>query len=405
MTGVTLNRTSATINKGATLQLTATVSPNNATNKAVTWKSSNTGIATVNGSGVVTGVTAGSAKITVTTADGGKTATCDVTVNSPIPTWLTELSSSSYARCYTYHPSYGYNVYSDMNLTTVRGEVWASDEVHLLGGAVNGNGTLVAYIDYPIGESYGNKGYIELWLVGGSWSGSSWKASSNQTIYKRSDLSDPIGTMETGDTVYTLQESDGKRQVMYSLTGGGWKIGWYQISGGQSGGGTATKRLQVPYFSQTDSNWSGVYVGTKTIGDIGCTITCLAMSESYRTGTTITPKDMRNRLSFSNNDIQWQSVYDLSSNPKYHFYGKDQYSASEVMQYAYTAINAGKPLIIEGTSSDDKTHWVVIVGYANLDPNNMQTSSFQINDPNSTSRTTLADFIRYKGTITSVMSY
>lgn len=66
-------------------QLTATISPSNATNKGVTYKSSNPKVATVSDSGVVTAVANGNATITVTTNDGGKTATCAVTVSIPEP--------------------------------------------------------------------------------------------------------------------------------------------------------------------------------------------------------------------------------------------------------------------------------------------------------------------------------
>ena len=81
-TGVSLNKTSATLNTGQTLQLTATVTPSNTSNKNVTWKSSNTTVATVSSSGLVTAKALGSATITVTTADGSnKSATCALTVN------------------------------------------------------------------------------------------------------------------------------------------------------------------------------------------------------------------------------------------------------------------------------------------------------------------------------------
>ena len=63
VTGVSISPTSASINVGATQQLTATVAPANATNNAVTYTSSNTAIATVNASGLVTGVTAGTAPL------------------------------------------------------------------------------------------------------------------------------------------------------------------------------------------------------------------------------------------------------------------------------------------------------------------------------------------------------
>ena len=81
-TGISLNRTSATINNGETLQLTATVSPSNTSNSTVTWSSSNTNIATVNNNGLVTAKSRGTATITATTTDGSNlSASCNVTVN------------------------------------------------------------------------------------------------------------------------------------------------------------------------------------------------------------------------------------------------------------------------------------------------------------------------------------
>lgn len=80
VTKVSLDRSSARIAKGEKLTLTAKVLPAKATNKAVTWKSSNTKVAKVSKTGVVTGVGKGTAKITVTTKDQKKKATCKVNV-------------------------------------------------------------------------------------------------------------------------------------------------------------------------------------------------------------------------------------------------------------------------------------------------------------------------------------
>lgn len=80
VTGVTLNKTTLKLGKGASETLTATVAPTNATNKKVTWTSSDPAVATVDASGKVTGVAKGTATITVTTEDGGHTATCAVEV-------------------------------------------------------------------------------------------------------------------------------------------------------------------------------------------------------------------------------------------------------------------------------------------------------------------------------------
>ena len=82
VTGVKLNTTSVSLEVGDTTTLTATVSPSNATDKSVTWKSSNTSVATVDSNGKITAKSAGTATITVTTTDGNKTATCTVTVKS-----------------------------------------------------------------------------------------------------------------------------------------------------------------------------------------------------------------------------------------------------------------------------------------------------------------------------------
>lgn len=82
VTGVDLKPDTASVVVGATTQLTATVQPDNATNKAVTYKSSDETKATVDDKGVVTGVSAGTADITVTTADGNKTDKTAVTVTA-----------------------------------------------------------------------------------------------------------------------------------------------------------------------------------------------------------------------------------------------------------------------------------------------------------------------------------
>ena len=83
VTGVTLDKTSLSIEAGQTAQLTATVQPGNADNQAVTWSSSDNNVVSVDATGKITANAKGSATITVTTADGGKTATCTVTVTEP----------------------------------------------------------------------------------------------------------------------------------------------------------------------------------------------------------------------------------------------------------------------------------------------------------------------------------
>ena len=93
-TSVSLSQNSITVKQGKTVSLVATVSPSNATNKSVSWTSSNTSVATV-ANGVVTGVKAGgSATITAKTTNG-KTASCVVTVDEPVHATSVSLNTSS----------------------------------------------------------------------------------------------------------------------------------------------------------------------------------------------------------------------------------------------------------------------------------------------------------------------
>ena len=82
--GVSLDKTEIVLVEGSSEKLTATVEPTNATNKNVTWSSDHEAIATVDQNGTVTARRGGQATITVTTADGSKTATCTVRVKIQI---------------------------------------------------------------------------------------------------------------------------------------------------------------------------------------------------------------------------------------------------------------------------------------------------------------------------------
>lgn len=85
VTGVTLDRSTLSLKPGGTGRLTATVQPTDATTQTVTWKSDRNDIATVDDDGNVTAAAVGTCNITVTTTDGGFTATCAVTVSQTPP--------------------------------------------------------------------------------------------------------------------------------------------------------------------------------------------------------------------------------------------------------------------------------------------------------------------------------
>lgn len=82
VTGVALNPSTAQVEAGQSVQITANVAPSNATNKQVTWTTANSAIASVSQNGLVTGIAPGTTTVTATTADGNKTATATITVVS-----------------------------------------------------------------------------------------------------------------------------------------------------------------------------------------------------------------------------------------------------------------------------------------------------------------------------------
>ena len=156
VTGVTLNKATLTLVEGSAETLAASVSPDNASNKSVSWKSSATDIATVDGSGKVTAVKAGSATITVTTADGGKTATCSVTVTEQAKIVITgntakvPVSGGTAEFPIQYNTSY-----------TIEIESSAQSWLHFVETRAMQSGTLVFSVDANKGEARTGKATVK----------------------------------------------------------------------------------------------------------------------------------------------------------------------------------------------------------------------------------------------------
>ena len=98
ITQLTLDHTELTLEEGQSSTLTAQILPENATNKTLSWESNNTAVATVE-NGTIYAVQAGNAVITVKTTDGSNlTATCNITVNKPLPTVKDTLKEGQYVQ-------------------------------------------------------------------------------------------------------------------------------------------------------------------------------------------------------------------------------------------------------------------------------------------------------------------
>ena len=115
-------------------------------------------------------------------------------------------------------------------------------------------------------------------------------------------------SLPNGSVVLVLSASNGWSRVLYSGTKTGYVSSAY-LSGSET---YAAVSLQVPSYKQTDSRWADVYIGTsgKTIRQIGCATTAVAMLESYRTGQTIYPDTMSRTLRYTpSGNLYWPSDY------------------------------------------------------------------------------------------------
>lgn len=198
VTSVTLNKSALSLEVGKTGQLSATVLPNSATNKSVSWSSNNEAVATVSSKGIVTAKKAGTAVITAT-AVNGKSASCTVTVTggSTEPTEPVEptnsVSASATLRTAGHSdgkPSFRLALKNAKNVATVRVQFTADTNLVSVTGT---NGFTV--LDQPKGSYVGGKYTGEVMLV---------YVNSGRTAFTQS-AETGIATFVTGGTTPTLR--------------------------------------------------------------------------------------------------------------------------------------------------------------------------------------------------------
>ncbi|MCM1365199.1 MAG: SH3 domain-containing protein [Faecalibacterium sp.] len=209
-------------------------------------------------------------------------------------------------------------------------------------------------------------------------------SSGNLNVRKGAGTSyDIVSTLSKGANVVVISVSGSWSKILYSGTKTGYVMSSYLAQKNSTATYSKTT-LSVVSFSQTDSRWSAVKIGTSgdTIGSSGCTTTCLAMTESYRTGTTVTPAQMAAKLSYSSTGmLYWPSNYNTQL-----------VSSSDYLSVIYSALKQGKPVVLGSKKSNGSQHWVVVTGHT-VQSTTLNAADFSINDPGSKTRKTLADFI------------
>ena len=231
VSGVTLNKNSTSlVLGGGTETLTATVSPNNATNKSVNWSSSNTSVATVS-NGTITPVATGNTTITVTTVDGSYTATCTVTVTAAQTQTLT-ITRSSFSN------SGGYAWYdwtqttSDSTSVSGKGELYTTETGSMQFNKSKGNKVAAIFNTTAIPgsitkiEATSQQTTIRSWTAyvtstACTGSGSTLMFGSNKTsvgtVSPAVGTSTSFGTSSAGYSYFCLQENDSSASYLSQI--------------------------------------------------------------------------------------------------------------------------------------------------------------------------------------------
>ncbi len=190
--------------------------------------------------------------------------------------------------------------------------------------------------------------------------------------------------LEKESTVVSLSQNNGWTKILYS----GIKIGYvsstylaeFQKIEPVKEAVYPALEIHTQRYRQADLRWADIRIGSYgyTIGQIGCLTTVVAMSESYRTGTTVTP-DMIAEVSkyTATGALYWPGNYRLSYTTDY-------------LNFIYDCLKEGKPVLLGGKTNYGGQHWVLVVGYEGGDI--LSASGFKILDPGRSNRTTLSQF-------------
>ena len=183
------------------------------------------------------------------------------------------------------------------------------------------------------------------------------------------------GSLPKGKTVIVLSENGSWSRVLYA----GTKTGY--VSSSYLSGGYSAISLAVPSFKQTDSRWADHYIASsgKTIRQIGCATTAVAMLESYRTGTTIFPDTMSRQLRYTaSGSLYWPENYRVVT------------GSENLLSQIYSQLQMGKPVLFGARNSAGKQHWVIINGFTG---GSLNAANFTILDPGSNSRKNLQELL------------
>ena len=270
VTGVSLNKTNTTINLNQTETLIATVSPANATNKTITWSTSNPNVAEIDATGTVRPKSAGTTVITVKSADGGFVANCTVTIKNP----TTEKSAKvlGLPEVVYLNPNESKTITCTIETTNVDiNSLWIgynSSNINVfgvVGGSIisegnkksfmirargNGEAVLTVYFDGYGGNDNFKTGtcHVIVGEKGGSSILNGWNTENGKQYWyengvKQGTYSDSKGVVGDG-TIRGREIYDPKSDA------------WYWLDAVYGGAKAVGKEVWMPYIYQDEDKWS-----------------------------------------------------------------------------------------------------------------------------------------------------
>ena len=250
VTKVTLNQSSVYLNVGKTTTLKATVTPTNATNKNVTWKSSDTSVATVSSSGLVTAKAGGVATITAMAKDGsGKSASCTVYV--PVAPKLVAIYNSAKGADIRWVPQNGVKTYYIMRKLN---GVW-SVAAAVSASSLTKEGGNYKYIDTSVALNYG-QGYIYSVAVA--------KDSSGTPLYDKRGL--PLYRLKQPTITSVTAKGNGVVEVKWTKE----NCQGYEVQYSDNNGSNWKKAKEVTPGTVVSQKIDGLKKGTTYVFRIRC---------------------------------------------------------------------------------------------------------------------------------------
>lgn len=183
-------------------------------------------------------------------------------------------------------------------------------------------------------------------------------------------------SLSKGEQVILLSSAGGWSRILYHGTRTGYVSSQYLSQA------YAAITLILPDFKQTDPRWADTPIGTggKTMAQIGCATTGIAMLESYHRGTVVYPDAMALQLRYTaSGSVYWPEDYVTVTD------------STGYLAAIYRLLQEGKPVLFGARNAYGKQHWVVITGFSG--GNSLTPSGFIIQDPGTRYRTNLQQFL------------